>query len=327
MKIPKVDVHRHYGGSCSVDFVWDVITKHNLKYLAETREDVVQAMTFDPYEKRSFSRFMDKFRLLDALPWSESLIDLSIQQICHDLITENISFCWLDFSINKYMCIGWHRYEAIEFIRNSFNIHAPYRVGLVLSLRYESARAGQKQLAKLIDMPRVADCVIGLDLVSDEAEFDPNFYAPIMKSWRSAGKICRAHVGESQSGINVLYAINMGCNHIAHGFKAWEYPEIIELALDKNICFDLALTSNELAGCWTNKSWHPIRAMVDAGLMCTIGTDDPVTCSTNDKLLTLDNEYQRLRDLGFSQDEIDKITLTAVKRTAALGIPQFSEFL
>lgn len=329
MHIPKVDTHRHLGGSISPSFVWEVIRDHNWYYLAETYDEVAQAMTFAPGEPRNFHRFLNKFTILDKVKWTEDLIDRSVKQVAGDLVREGIDYTFMDFSINKYMDagIGWHRYQAINFIHGCFEAHAPGRIGLMISLKYEAARAGQRQLAKLIGDPTVAECVIGIDLVGDEGYFDSKFYAPIMRDWRRAGKIVRAHVGESQHAENIRAAIEMGCNHIAHGFKIWEYPDIVKLALDNNVCFDLALSSNYVTGTWSDRDWHPIRAMVDAGLYCTIGTDDPIQCANGNGYLTLEEEFELLRSLGFTRQESDAIALNALTRAADLGVPQFRAFL
>ena len=140
-------------------------------------------MTFKDGEPYNFYRFLDKFKILDEIHWDEELINSSIAAVCQQLEEEGLDFCWLDFSINKYMgAMNWHKKEAIKFIHDSFHRHRPNKVGLILSLKYESMRASQKQYAKLIDDPDIVDLLFGLDLVGDEAYFDYQFYRPYLPS-------------------------------------------------------------------------------------------------------------------------------------------------
>jgi len=296
----KYDTHRHLGGSIPIDWIWRVIRDLGLKHLAEDRSDVVTAMTFAPNEHRDFYRFLSKFTILDHMPWTEGLIASSIKSVCDELEQEKIDYCWLDFSINKYMdALKWHKHEAIKFVHECFETYRPGGVGLVLSLKYESTKASQRQYADLINNPDIADRLIGLDLVGDEEQFDYKFYQPIFKEWKNAGKMLRAHVAESQSAENGLHAIqHLGVTNIAHGIKMIE-SEMMEIALDHDITFDLGLTSNYLTGVWTNPDYHPIIALIDTGQKVTLGTDDPIQCS-----ITLDDEFILARYLGVGDDDI-----------------------
>jgi len=312
----KIDTHCHLGGSISPAFVWQVIQEQNLKYLAESYDDVVSSMTFGPLEKRDFHKFLDKFKIIDCIKWNENLIEMSIRDICHNLELNNIDYCWMDFSINKYLDSGmkWHKHEAIQFIYDIFQKYRPNKVGLILSLKYESMRASQRQYSKLIEHDAAQKCLIGLDLVGDEGYFDSDFYASIFRDWNSAGKITRAHVGESQSENNIKEAIDkLHVTNIAHGFKIINDINIVKLAKENNITFDLAITSNNVTGVWPFHISHPGIKMLDMGLRCTLGSDDPIQCST-----TLDNEFRVAKLIGFSDDQLNRMRQIAYENTVKI---------
>lgn len=299
-----VDCHRHLGGSISVDFVWDVVEKGGDFWMGETRDDLARTMQCMPDEPREFKRFLDKFEPLNHIEWTEELIDKSIEQACADLTAEGVDFCWMHFSINKYLThLKWHRKDAIKFVCDAFERHAPGVVGPILCLKYESTRASQRQIARLIDEPVVQEMVHGIDLVGDEGYYDASFYGPILRPWKDAGKILFAHVGESRSAKNIGTAIEyIGVTEICHGIKLFEQPGLLGLAKDHDVCFHMALTSNELTGV-TTEDHHPIVAFIDEGLQVTIGTDDPVQCNT-----TMNKEYDKLRYhlWNYEEDEVER---------------------
>lgn len=309
----KIDTHLHLGGCITPDFVWGVIANNdNLRYLAESPDDVIKQMTFSPNEPKEFQRFLHKFKILDELPWNEQLIDESIKSVSEFLKINGVDYAWLDFSINKYMNIGWHKHEAIKFIYDSFNKYRPGGVGLILSLKYESPQPSQKQYAKLIDNPEVANMLIGIDLVGDELYYDANFYKPLFADWNKAGKMTRAHVGESQTCNNVLSSIiDLGVTNIAHGIKIVESDYAIAKAKDHEVTFDLALTSNCITGAY--EGHHPIIDMISKGLKITLGSDDPIQCGTN-----LDKEFELARSMGISDEDIDKMSTNASDNTLKL---------
>lgn len=270
-------------------------------------------MTFAPHEPKEFYSFLDKFKILDEIPWDEELIDLSIQAVCEQLVVEEIDYCWMDFSINKYVnCLHISKHDIIQYVYELFQRYRPNQVGLVLSLKYESPREQQIEYAKLIEDKNVSQCLIGIDLVGDETKFDTEFYASLLPRWRDHGKMVRTHVAESQHAQNALDSIDRLCaTNIAHGLKLVDHPHMIDRALAKGITFDMGITSNYLTGVWTDEDKHPIINMLNAGLKVTYGTDDPIQCSTN-----MRTEYSILRYwFGISQELINKMVSVAIENS------------
>jgi len=303
-----IDIHRHLGGSIGPECVWKIIKNDNLTFLAQSLEEVNKSMSFQNNETHNFQRFLQKFKILDNIEWNEENIALSIKSVCDGLKREKIDICWLDFSINKYMRLKWHKKEAIKFIYDRFKEYTPCKIGLMLSLKYESLRRTQIEYAKLIEDPEVRDMIIGIDLVGDEQYFDHTFYKPIFKEWKKHNKILRAHVGESQSAVNVYNAIHhMHITNIAHGIKCYSDEDILSKCKHDNISFDMAITSNYVTKSWIDKNFHPFMYMLENENMITIGSDDPVQCNT-----TLENELkicsQMLKDHhNYNRYKIDKI--------------------
>ena len=81
--------------------------------------------------------------------------------------------------------------------------------------------------------------------------------------WRDAGKGIVVHAGESQSARNVREAIlKLKPHRIAHGVQVPdEDPELLDICKDKNICFDIAITSNIYTGVAKSGHDHPARKM------------------------------------------------------------------
>lgn len=323
-----IDTHRHLGGSISSYFVWKTIQSRELFHIASTWNELKSAMTFVNGEPRGFYRFLDKFKVLDYIPWDKELVHQSIKAVCEQLTTEGVEYCWMDFSVNKYLqYIKMDKREIIQYIHELFQIYRPNKVGLILSLKYESPREQQEEYAKLIIDEDISKCLIGIDLVGDEAKFNAEFYREILRYWHDRGKMVRAHVAESQHAKNALDAITkLQVTNIAHGLKLLDHPEMIDLALKREITFDLGISSNYLTEVCNDEDYHPVIDMLKHGLKVTYGTDDPVQCST-----TMQTEYAILRYwFGIEQSEIDKMHRVAAENSMKFdprltGHPVFQE--
>lgn len=300
-KQPKYDIHRHMGGSISPETVWKIIEETGSYHIAQSLPEIRKRMTYSDGDVQTFSAFLDKLSILDNIPWPDWAIDLAVSQICNDIKSEGIDHCDLSFSVDKYVRGGlWRLGDALLFIKDRYRYHTArcgITVKLLLSLAYHSARPNQLKVASIISDKDLGNCVDGLDLVGDEVKFDPSFYWPIIKRWRDAGKITRAHVGELfGTGHHVKMAIDLGVSKIAHGIRG--SAQDIELATKHGIVFDLALHSNMYTGVTSNIRNHPLSKMIDIGAMITLNTDDPVQFGC-----TLADEFELALSTGLATEQ------------------------
>lgn len=294
-----IDLHRHLGGCISPETVWKIIqSDSHLTNLAPSLDRLYELMTFKNDTEYNFHRFLAKFRVLDNIRWTEDSIDLTIEQVVRDIKAEGIEYCELRFSINKYLAyIDWDPYESTLFVLDRIDHwanHHKVNIGPVLSIKYESPKQESRSMSKLINHWRIAERIVGIDTVGNESMFDHRFLMEIYRFWKMCGKGLLIHVAESQGASNARLAIeHLAPNRIMHGNRIFkEDPDLLKMARDKGIAFDVAITSNIKTGVVDLIENHPAPNMIEAGCDITIGTDDPTTLDT-----TLGQEYQVLAKL------------------------------
>lgn len=308
----KVDLHRHLSGSAKSKTIYNLLRKQYGNNII-TQEQVEDSMTFKPNEPKHFDTFLNKFKIFDSILWDEQALQMVLEHISWDIVKEKLDYVELKFSIDKYIKQNkhWTPQDVIKIIYEIMLNETDrwgFKLALVLSLKHESNKDDQRKFAKVLD--KCHEMLVGIDIIGDERLFDCDFYKPIFKDWKAANKGLEAHVGETQPAENVRLAIEeLGVSRIAHGITAANNKNILAMAKERNICFDIALTSNLYTGAVPNIQSHPIRKIIDAGCDITIGTDDPAILNT-----TLDNEYEILLDnFDISDEEIIKIMLNSVK--------------
>ena len=157
----------------------------------------------------------------------------------------------------------------------------------------------------------IDDCIhweqlSGIDLHGPEYwELEP-WTAQVWRRAGDAGKVLKAHAGEFMPASFVKRCIEeLGVRRIQHGVRCIEDPAVVDLILEKDVTLDVCPISNlklQVEGIKT-MSDHPIRELFDAGVRCTINSDDPFMFGN-----TLSEEYYALAtDLGFTQEELKKI--------------------
>jgi len=116
-------------------------------------------------------------------------------------------------------------------------------------------------------------------------------WAPVFDRARGLGLRCAAHAGENGPATNIVEAVKEAqVTRIVHAVRAAAHPEIMEFLAEREIPVDVCITSNlalvpELAS-------HPLKTMMEAGVRCALGTDDPGIIKTD-----LGNEWQRAEAL------------------------------
>lgn len=309
--LPLYDLHCHFGGAIPVEAVWQILTRDIQDSI--TLKELTHSMTYKgdagPY---GFEKFLRKFDILNSINWTEEHILVTTDASLKSIAEQDIEYVEMRFSINKYMqYLNMNMQELTLFICKALRDAGKkykVRVAPILSIKYESSRDSQASIMGIIDDSKVADNIVGIDLVGDEAHFDADFYAPFFKKWREAGKGLIAHVGESQTAHNVREAIlKMGVNRISHGIQAAYDTGTMDLANAYGVAFDCALTSNVKTGVIKDLESHPLKLLLDHGCRVSLGTDDPVILDT-----TIAQEYELAKRLGLSASAIEKLKQNAI---------------
>lgn len=132
-------------------------------------------------------------------------------------------------------------------------------------------------------------------------------WAPIFHRARKAGLRIAAHAGENGPGANVREALLEGdVERIVHGVRAANDPALLDLLADRGVPVDVCPSSNRAL--IPDLGTHPLRRMLDAGVRCALGTDDPgvIPCD-------LEGEWNLAASLGVEAAGLAALTLHAVE--------------
>lgn len=91
-----------------------------------------------------------------------------------------------------------------------------------------------------------------------------------------------AHAGEWLPAKTVLQAVNsLNLTRVGHGISIADDKDVLVEMAERNIGFEVCLSSNIQLGASKSYEMHPARKMVDAGCRLTFSTDDPAYFCTN----------------------------------------------
>lgn len=159
--------------------------------------------------------------------------------------------------------------------------------------------------------------LVGFDIAGAELPYPPATYVELARAVHDLGLPLTAHYGESGPPSYVRDAIELlGVQRLAHGVSAARDPEVVALARDRGVGFDMCPTSNLRTRAVPSLEEHPALPLLREGLLVTINTDDPGLFG-----IDLTHELELCRDeLGFTLDDLRAATANAL-RTSFLPEP------
>jgi aminodeoxyfutalosine deaminase len=136
--------------------------------------------------------------------------------------------------------------------------------------------------------------IVGVGLGGLEAEFPPEEYASVFELVRGEGLGSVPHAGEVAGPSSVRGALDaLHADRIRHGIRSIEDAALVAELRERQIVLDICPTSNVRTAVVRSLEEHPLRQLLEAGVRCSISTDDPAMFDTD-----LTREYEAAATLG-----------------------------
>jgi adenosine deaminase len=310
--LPKIDLHRHLEGSLRLETLAELAHEYDIDlpgHDLETLRSLVQVTDDDP----DHLSFLAKFKVLRRFFRSPEAIERMTYEAIADAAADNIVY--LELRFNPVALANAMEYPladvsdrvvaATERARHDF----PIDVRLIVTLnRAEGPEVARKSLQVAVE--RMQQGIVGLDLAGDEVGYPAKPFLPVFREARRAGLNLTVHAGEWAGPENVREAIEVfDAERIGHGVRTVQDSSVVRLALERDIAFEVCVTSNMQTGVVRSLSQHPLRDLYHLGLKTTINTDDP---SISDITLT-DEMVVVAQRLEMSLDDIKRNILNAAQ--------------
>lgn len=289
--LPKTETHLHFEGA--------------LPYELLTQWQPEQWPPDPKFRARSYRyvSFPDFERILldNALPWftSADRYHAAGKVMFAKHVAQNVRYVETSFHLPITGFIKTPGPEIIAAIRAAVPPGLEVRIfaGMLRSDFAGDIRPTIEQLHKW-------DGLAGVDLHGHETMPTHPDTAKIWARLRAAGKVTKAHAGEFDGADRVREAIEqLGVTRVQHGVRAIEDPAVMRLAAERGVTFDVCPISNVGLQVVPSMKEHPIRRLMNAGIRCTVSTDDPL-CFAN----TVIEEYETLAtELTFSRAELAQV--------------------
>lgn len=270
-KIKKVDIHNHASYSRRIHY----LKKNNIfleKEVINNIETLIQ-----------FSR-----KNITPIKSTEQGLNLILKGNFENCIDTGVTF--VSTNIDFKDCIRIFNSDTQKFI--DFLKQFRYD-NLKIEWIIEISRDSYKEEYKNLIMELLnSKFFSGIDLVSTENAVSNSKFIAFYKRANELNLKTKVHAGE-QLGANYIKQCieDFEPKEIQHGINIIEDINVMKMAKDRNIIFNVCPSSNLILGYIDNIKNHPIKKMYNFGLKVTIATDDILYFDSdiNDECLKLYN--------------------------------------
>jgi adenosine deaminase len=158
------------------------------------------------------------------------------------------------------------------------------------------------------------DHVVSFGLHNDEVGHPPQDFVEAFGVAREGGLLSTPHAGELESGQFVADSVDLlGATRIGHGVRSFEVPGLVDRLAAEGVCLDVCPTSNVMLSVVPDLASHPLPALLDAGVRCSLNGDDPLLFGPG-----LLEEYELVREeLGFDDERMATIARSSIECSGA----------
>jgi adenosine deaminase len=185
--------------------------------------------------------------------------------------------------------------------------------GLVLVADRHAPPADAEALATLAAR-RSGSGVVAFGLVGDERHFPGRAFQRAFAIATESGLLAVPHAGELAGPESVRDALGLlNADRLGHGVRAAEDRELLRHLREADVCLDVCPTSNIALRVYENWSQHPLPALLDAGVRCSLNADDPILFGVS----VLD-EYENARHrMGLADEDLARLADSSVRHSGA----------
>jgi adenosine deaminase len=319
-RLPKCELHIHIEGSLEPELMFALAKRNGVSLPFDSVDAVRRAYNFG-----NLQDFLDiYYRGMSVLLTEQDFYDLAFAYL-RRAQADNVRHVEMFFDPQghtsrgvdfKTVIDGLHR--AIADAGRQFGVQASL---IMCFLRHLDEADAEKTLDSALAF---RDKIVGVGLDSSEAGNPPSKFRNVFHRAREAGLFLTAHAGEEGPPSYVWEALDvLGVGRVDHGNRSLDDDTLVSRLARERMALTVCPLSNLRLRVIDEIKDHPLRRMMDKGLVVTVNSDDPAYFGGY-----VNDNYRAVSDaLSLTRDEVAAIVrngfhaslMTQAEKDAALA--------
>ncbi|GAA1142199.1 adenosine deaminase [Kitasatospora gansuensis] len=272
MSIPKAELHLHIEGTLEPELAFRLAERNGVALPFGSVDELRAAYRFDDLQS-----FLDLYyRLMDVLRTEQDFTDLAEEYLTR-AAAQGVRHAEIFFDPQAHTARG----VPIETVINGLGAaldrsEAAHGISTGLILCFLRDLSAGSALDTLESAKPYLDRITAVGLDSAEVGNPPSKFTAVYERARELGLRAVAHAGEEGPASYVWEALDLlKVERIDHGLRCLEDEELVARLVRERIPLTVCPFSNVRLRCVDTLADHPLRRMLDAGLVATVNSDDP----------------------------------------------------
>lgn len=270
--MPKAELHLHIEGTLEPEMMMALARRNQVALPFQSVEEVRAA-----YQFGSLQDFLDVYYAgMSVLKARQDFFDLAFAYLTR-MHSENVRHVEIFFDPQghtergvSFDTVVGGLADALDRARRDYGISSRLIMCFLRHLPEEAAFETFHHACKCKDV------IFGIGLDSSEKGHPPSKFSRVYKAARDEGFVPVAHAGEEGPPAYVCEAIDdLQVRRIDHGNRALEDAALVARIVRERIPMTVCPLSNKRLQVCPDLTKHPLRKMLEAGMIATINSDDP----------------------------------------------------
>ncbi|MFF3907000.1 adenosine deaminase [Streptomyces sp. NPDC001848] len=272
MPLPKAELHLHIEGTLEPELAFELAARNGVKLPYADTGALRAAYAFE--DLQSFLNLY--YELMAVLRTEQDFEDLANAYLAR-AAAQGVRHAEIFFDPQAHTARGVDMGTVVEGLWRALG-HSEQNHGvstqlIMCFLRDEPAESAMETLEAA--RPHL-DRITGVGLDSAEVGHPPVKFREVYEAAAALGLRRVAHAGEEGPPEYITEALDvLGVERVDHGLRCMEDPALVERLVRERIPLTLCPLSNVRLRAVDVLEDHPLPAMLDAGLLCTVNSDDP----------------------------------------------------
>src|SRR6266849_3060589 len=271
-RLPKCELHIHIEGSLEPELMLALARRNGIRLRYPSVEALRQA-----YEFRSLQDFLDiYYQGMSVLITEQDFYDLAWAYL-ERARADNVRHVEMFFDPQGHTSRGVPFSTVVEGLHRAIG-EARRELGVEASLIMCFLRhLDEADAERTLDLALAfRDRIVGIGLDSSELGNPPSKFKRVFRRARDAGFFLSAHAGEEGPPSYVWEALDLlGVARIDHGNRSLEDAALVGRLARDQVPLTVCPLSNLRLRVIDELVHHPLRRMMDKGLIVTVNSDDP----------------------------------------------------
>jgi aminodeoxyfutalosine deaminase len=288
---PKIELHVHLEGAVRPHTLFDLAQRNGFELPAASPEQLAELYRFRDFDHFIQVWIMTTNVLRHADDFRRITVDYAAEAASHGAVYVEAIFSPIE---RTWRGIDWDEVytgycDGAQEARELHGVEMRLTPDITRSAPLDDAELSVEYAAKYRDRG-----VVAVGLGGEEAVYATELFERPFARAREAGLGSVPHAGEVAGPESIRAALDvLQADRIRHGIRAVEDPALLDELAEREIVLDVTPVSNVRTGVVASLEEHPLPRLVEAGVRCSISTDDPAMFDTD-----LRREYEAAELLG-----------------------------